>query len=61
MLLKKLQFLINMGLLKRVPLLGQFVHDLVKNDPEGVAKALNGGIFAMIQLVTKLLASGALG
>ncbi|XP_066915752.1 uncharacterized protein [Clytia hemisphaerica] len=61
LLLKKLEFLVNLGLLKRIPLLGKFVHDLVQSDPEGVAKALNGGIFAMIRLVTKLLASGALG
>merc|ERR1712151_1075067 len=56
--LAKLQFLINLGLLKHIPLLGQFIHDMVANDPEGVARAVNGGIFALLGLVGQILARG---
>jgi len=48
---EKLQFLINFGLLKHIPLLGQLIHDIVEKDPEGVSKALSGGIFAVLGLI----------
>ncbi|XP_057305789.1 uncharacterized protein LOC130644269 [Hydractinia symbiolongicarpus] len=56
LLLEKLKFLTGFGLLKNIPFIGQFVHDLVERDPEGVSKAISGGIFAIIPFVL-----GALG
>ena len=61
MLLEKLNFLKNFGLLKGIPFIGELVHQLVENDPEGVSKALSGGIFAILDLALKALAGGALG
>merc|ERR1712187_183553 len=42
LLLEKLNFLKNFGLLKGIPFIGEFVHNLVEQDPEGVSKALSG-------------------
>ena len=61
MLKEKLNFLKNFGLLRGIPILGEFIHNLVENDPEGVSKALSGGIFAVLDLVLKAIAGGALG
>ena len=51
----KLDFLISLGLLQRVPFIGQLIHDMVANDPEGVANALKGGIFGLIKIGQQLL------
>ncbi|XP_057297382.1 uncharacterized protein LOC130627658 [Hydractinia symbiolongicarpus] len=51
LLKKKIQFILNLGFLKNVPFIGQMIHDLVANDPDGVAKALAGNIFDIIKLV----------
>ncbi|XP_066915753.1 uncharacterized protein [Clytia hemisphaerica] len=61
LMLEKLNFLKNFGLLKGIPFIGEFVHQLVENDPEGVSKALSGGIFAILDLALKAIAAGALG
>jgi len=45
----------NFGLLKRIPFLGQAIHDFVAQDPEGVARALKGGIGGLIQIGMQLL------
>ncbi|XP_066915754.1 uncharacterized protein [Clytia hemisphaerica] len=58
LLLEKLNFITRLGLLKGIPFLGQLVHDLVEKDPEGVSKALSGGIFAILGHVLK---SGLVG
>ena len=58
---EKLDFLTRFGLLKHIPFLGQLIHDIVEKDPEGVSKALSGGIFAVLDLVLKAVAAGALG
>ncbi|XP_065656131.1 uncharacterized protein LOC100203182 [Hydra vulgaris] len=51
----KLDFLINLGLLQRIPLIGQAIHDFVAADPQGVADALKGGIFGAISIGQKIL------
>ena len=58
MLKEKLNFLINFGLLKNIPFLGQAIHDMVQRDPDGVAKALSGGILGLIQLGLQLVGGG---
>ena len=48
---EKINFLLGFGLLKNIPFVGEFVHNLVERDPEGVSKALSGGIMAVAGLV----------
>lgn len=60
-LLEKLNFLTRIGLFKNIPFLGQLVHDMVEKDPEGVSRALSGGIFAVLGLAIQALRIGALG
>ena len=59
--MEKLNFLKNFGLLRGLPFIGEFVHNLVENDPQGVSRALSGGIFAVLDLALKALAAGAIG
>jgi len=54
----KLNFLMQFGLLKHIPFVGKFIHDIVERDPQGVAAALKGGIFGILQLVGPLIAGG---
>jgi len=56
LLTEKLKFLTRFGLLKHIPFLGQFIHDLVERDPQGVSNALSGGIFAILGMVMGNLA-----
>ncbi|XP_002158712.1 uncharacterized protein LOC100203182 [Hydra vulgaris] len=51
----KLDFLINLGLLQRIPFIGQVIHDFVAADPQGVADALKGGIFGVIAIGQKII------
>ena len=41
--------------------MGELVHNMVENDPEGVSKALAGGIFGILDIALKAIAAGALG
>ena len=34
----------------KIPMVGDIIHNMVEEDPEGIASALNGGIFAVYRL-----------
>ena len=61
MLTEKLNFLKDAGLLRGVPVIGELVHKLVENDPEGVSKALSGGIMEVLKLAMSSVLAGMLG
>ena len=42
---------------RRIPILGDAIHQLVENDPQGVARALKDHFFGALRLATMILAT----
>jgi len=51
LLKEKIEYLIQHGLLKTIPYVGEFIHKLVENHPEAVTKAISGGIVALTKFI----------
>ena len=51
----KLDFLVSWGLLNKIPLVGDKLHEFVSNNQDLIIGVLNGGISSLMRLVPKLL------
>ena len=53
-LMSKLQFAIDLGLLKVIPYFGETVREYVVNHPDCVERSLNGGVRSIIRIYTHI-------